>query len=164
MKEMNITRIKICPRCGKAYHEPPAISRKDNQTLICPDCGTREALESIDVDSKLDAKGVLVENSGVGESVKFALLFEFDGDVNAIRHVLYNCSASRPSIESETKEDTIEPGTETLSITADPRSDGLVKARTGDTTDAGTYLNWYKAVYTPTEEEPEETNGEDEGV
>ena len=89
---------------------------------------------------KLDAKGVLVENSGVGESVKFALLFEFDGDVNAIRHVLYNCSASRPSIESETKEDTIEPGTETLSITADPRSDGLVKARTGDTTDDRLFL------------------------
>ena len=61
-------------------------------------------------------------------------------------------------------EDTIEPGTETLSITADPPSDGLVKARTGDTTDAGTYANWYKTVYTPTEEEPEETNGEDESV
>lgn len=40
----------ICPRCGRAYYEPPALSRKDNQTLICPDCGTREALESIDVD------------------------------------------------------------------------------------------------------------------
>ena len=92
--------------------------------------------------------------------LKFALLFEFDGDVNAIRHVLYNCSASRPSIESETKEDTIEPGTETLSITADPRSDGLVKARTGDTTDAGTYANWYKTVYIPTEEEPKETSGQ----
>lgn len=62
------------------------------------------------------------------------------------------------------KEDTIEPGTETLSITADPRSDGLVKARTGDTTDSGTYTNWYKAVYTPTEEEPEEISGEDESV
>ena len=95
----------------------------------------------------LDDKGVLVENSGVGESVKFALLFEFDGDINAIRHVLYNCSASRPSIESETKEDTIEPGTETLSITADPRSDGLVKARTGDTTDKSAYDDWYKNVY-----------------
>lgn len=52
MKEINIIRIKICPYCGKTYHEPPAISRKDNQTLICPDCGTREALESIDVDCK----------------------------------------------------------------------------------------------------------------
>lgn len=97
----------------------------------------------------LDAKGVLVENSNTAESVKFALLFEFDGDIKAIRHALYNCTASRPSIESETKEDTIEPGTETLSLTADPRSDGLVKAKTGDSTDAATYANWYKAVYVP---------------
>ena len=89
------------------------------------------------------------------ESVKFALLFEFDGDVRAIRHVLYNCSASRPSIESETKEDTIEPGTETLSITADPRADGLVKARTGDTTDAAAYVEWYNNVYIPAEQEAE---------
>lgn len=101
----------------------------------------------------LDAKGVLVENSNVTESIKFALLFEFDGDVNSIRHVLYNCSASRPSIASETKEDTIQPGTESLSVTADPRSDGLVKARTGDTTDQAAYADWYKSVYEPTEKE-----------
>ena len=106
---------------------------------------------------KKDDKGVLIEKSNVAESVKFALMFEFDGDVNAIRHVLYNCSASRPSIESETKEDTIEPGTETLSLTADPRSDGLVKARTGDTTDQTTYDNWYKTVYTPVETEEEQS-------
>ena len=105
----------------------------------------------------LDSKGVLVEKSDNKESVKFALLFEFDGDVNCIRHVLYNCTSSRPSIESETKEDTIEPGTETLSITADPRADGLVKARTGDTTDAATYAGWYQTVYLPTE-----ANGEGE--
>ena len=99
----------------------------------------------------LDEKGVLVERSDVSESVKFALLFEFDGDVNAIRHVLYNCSASRPSIESQTKEENVEPGTETLTLTADPRADGLVKARTGDTTDDETYSGWYKAVYVATE-------------
>ena len=99
----------------------------------------------------LDAKGVLVENSLTAESVKFALLFEFDGDVKAIRHALYNCTASRPSIESQTKEDTIEPGTETLSLTADPRADGLVKAKTGDTTDKTTYDNWYKTIYVPTQ-------------
>ena len=52
MKEISITQIKICPRCGQVYHEPPALSRIDNQTPICPDCGTREALESMDVDQE----------------------------------------------------------------------------------------------------------------
>lgn len=118
----------------------------DLQIALIPEWFRTEILQEA-----LDSKGVLVESSNVTESVKFALLFEFDGDVNAIRHVLYNCSASRPSIESETKEDTIEPGTETLSITADPRADGLVKARTGDTTDKAAYDNWYKTVYVPTE-------------
>ena len=97
-----------------------------------------------------DSNGVLIERSDVTESVYFALLFEFDGDVNAIRHVLYNCTASRPSIESQTKESSIEPGTETLALTADPREDGLVKSRTGDETSTATYNNWYKNVYVPT--------------
>ncbi len=50
-KETNqITRV--CPLCGGSYKAVPAISRVDNQTLICPDCGTRQALESIGVDEK----------------------------------------------------------------------------------------------------------------
>ena len=49
MKNENIARIRICPRCGKPYSAPPALSRTDNETLFCPDCGTREALESIGV-------------------------------------------------------------------------------------------------------------------
>lgn len=118
----------------------------DLEIALIPEWFRTEILQE-----KLDSNGVLVERSDVTESVKFALLFEFDGDVNAIRHVMYNCSTSRPSIESETKEDTIEPGTEKLSITADPRADGLVKARTGDTTSQAAYANWYKTVYTPTE-------------
>ena len=36
---------RYCPICGKMYSERPALSRKDNQTEICPDCGMREALE-----------------------------------------------------------------------------------------------------------------------
>ena len=90
-----------------------------------------------------------MEKADHAESVKFALLFEFDGDERAIRHVMYNCSASRPSIESSTKEETIEPGTETLPLTADPREDGLVKSRIGDTTAKATYDGWYQSVYVP---------------
>lgn len=36
----------ICPLCGASYDEPPALSR-DGKTLICPDCGIREALTTI---------------------------------------------------------------------------------------------------------------------
>lgn len=35
-----------CPICGKVFTDPPALSRKDNKTQICPDCGTFEALEA----------------------------------------------------------------------------------------------------------------------
>ena len=103
---------------------------------------------------ELDSNGVLVEKATITSTESFALLFEFDGDVKAIRHVLYNCSASRPSIESETKEESISPGTEKLSLTADPREDGLVKLRTGDTTQDTVYQNWYKSVYVPTGQAP----------
>lgn len=37
--------VRICPKCGKEYRGRPALSRDDNATAICPDCGTREALE-----------------------------------------------------------------------------------------------------------------------
>ena len=49
MRENKIILISVCPRSGQAYREHPALSRLDNETLICPDCGTREALDSIGV-------------------------------------------------------------------------------------------------------------------
>ena len=50
MKE-TMTRAAVCPRCGKVYTDRPAISRADDKTPICPDCGTRESLESIGIDT-----------------------------------------------------------------------------------------------------------------
>ena len=47
----DIEGSRVCPRCGRTYSGVPALSRMDNETLICPDCGTREALESIGVDA-----------------------------------------------------------------------------------------------------------------
>ena len=97
-----------------------------------------------------DTKGVFIETNLNPSPVYFAMLFEFSGDVKEIRHVLYNCSVgTRPNLESSTKEDTIEPGTETLAISADPRDDGLIKARSGDDTDSAVYNAWYDSVYIP---------------
>ena len=102
----------------------------------------------------LDDNSVLVESANV-ETANFALLFEFDGDVKKIRHVLYNCSAARPNIESATNEEEIEVQTETLAITAAPLANGYVKARTGDSTTDTVYTGWYPSVYMPTVTDPE---------
>ena len=48
----NVRQIRVCPLCGKTYGEAPSLSRTDNETLICPDCGTRQALESIGIDAE----------------------------------------------------------------------------------------------------------------
>lgn len=48
----------------------------------------------------------------------FALLFQFEGDDKATRHILYNCKATRPSLASQTTDTTIEPVTETMDLTA----------------------------------------------
>lgn len=95
-----------------------------------------------------DSNQVLVENAN-SETGSFALLFEFDGDVKKIRHVMYNCSASRPTIESKTNEEDKEVQTETLTIKARPMANGYVKAKTGDATIESVYTNWYKTVYEP---------------
>lgn len=100
---------------------------------------------------ELDSNKVLVENANV-ETANFALLFEFDGDVKKIRHVLYNCAASRPSIESQTNEDEIEVQTETIALTATPLANGYVKAKTGDDTTDAVYQGWYGEVYLPAAE------------
>ena len=117
--------------------------------------------ESFRVDvlhEKLDDNNVLIEDSNV-ETANFALLFEFDGDVRKIRHVLYKCAASRPSIESQTNEDEIEVKTEKLSLKATPLANGYVKAKTGDDTTDAVYQNWYSDVYIPSETESEVTEG-----
>ena len=98
----------------------------------------------------LMANKVLIESSN-SETANFALLFEFDGDQKKIRHVMYNCSAARPTLEGETNEESREVQPETLSIQARPLPNGNVKARTGEETTKETYDGWYKSVYMPTE-------------
>ena len=115
------------------------------ETAIVPDWFRQQFLGEAK-----DIHNVLVEKSDADEDIRFALLFQFAGDVKAIRHVIYNVSASRPSVSGKTKENAKTPETETMNITADPREDGLVKCRTADDTDNATYNGWYNAVYVPT--------------
>ena len=121
----------------------------DLELAMIPESFRTDALKE-----QLDDKGVLIENAQV-ELAAFALLFEFDGDQRHIRHVLYNCSASRPGIEGKTNEESREVQTEKLTIKAAPLANGMVKAKTGDTTDATVYNDWYKAVYMPAAAESE---------
>ena len=100
------------------------------------------------LNESLDDNGVLVENSD-SELNAFALLFEFDGDQRHIRHVLYNCSASRPGIEGKTNEEEKEVQTETITLKATPLASGIVKAKSGNTTNLSIYNTWYNAVYLP---------------
>ena len=95
-----------------------------------------------------DSQGVLLEDVNA-ELEHFALLFEFDGDKRHIRHVMHNCTASRPKIEGKTNEEKKEVQTEALSLTATPLASGIVKAKTSDETSQEAYDNWYQAVYLP---------------
>ena len=41
---------KICPVCGGPLTAHPALSRRDNKTEVCPDCGIRQALSDFGMD------------------------------------------------------------------------------------------------------------------
>ena len=99
-----------------------------------------------------DRNGIMVEYSGE-PTVEFALLFQFEGDVNKTRHCIYRCTAARPSVAGATTEASITPQTETLEITSMPRiSDKLVKSKCEDT-QTTQYDSWFTTVYIPTFEE-----------
>jgi len=98
-----------------------------------------------------DANGLLYEDADA-DLPHFALMFQFKGDNHGVRHVLYNCVASRPSIAGHTTEGSNEPQTESVDITASPvyfsgvgKNVSKLRACEGDTG----YSGWYTSVVTP---------------
>lgn len=104
----------------------------------------------------LDNKGILIEDAN-SAPVHFALLFQFEGDQQATRHVMYNCVATRANSEGATKSESIEPQTESVTISASTiyvstlgTGMDIVKAESATSTDSTTYNSWYSSVYVPT--------------
>lgn len=99
---------------------------------------------------KEDANNVMFEDANVLPK-KIALLFEFSGDKESTRHVLYDVTVSRPGVSGQTKGASIEVQPESFDIVAGPNPfTGYVKAKVGpgaDTEPSTEYTGFFTAVY-----------------
>ena len=101
----------------------------------------------------LDTNKNLVELDDVN-IVKFALGFQIDGDEKGKFFWFYNCSAYRPTVSGQTKEESIEVQTETLNFTnkPDPRitvdEKHPVNIKSGEESTA-TAATWFQSVQLP---------------
>lgn len=76
----------------------------------------------------VDTNGAIFESAD-DANARFALMGEIEGDVKKRRFIYYECTATRPSAEMNTIEESKEPQTDTISITMAPRSsDKVIKA------------------------------------
>ena len=127
------------------YYMAPAVNggySGDLNLAITPD----DFLKQI-MGQDQDANGVVYEKAD-DTIARFALLFQAQGDSNNRRFCFYDCTATRPSNEHSTKEDTISPNTETISIRMNPRTtDKMVKCYIDETAENKTaYDAWFSAV------------------
>ena len=95
-----------------------------------------------------DTNGALFESSD-DVNARFALMGEIDGDARKRRFIYYDCTATRPSAEMNTVEESKEPQTDTISITMAARSsDNVIKAVIEPSTEnQGIYDTFFKKVY-----------------
>ena len=135
---------------NEVYYSAPGTSSYEGTLTLAkvPDGFLIDILGEV-----LDATdGVQTEVDGAKTS-NFALLFQFEGDVNGTRHLFYNCSASRPSVASKTGK---EIGTTELAFTASAKpaesanDKSIVKAKTTGSTTTAVYNAWFDAVYVKT--------------
>lgn len=75
-----------------------------------------------------DKNGALIESAD-DINARFALMGEIEGDAKKRRFIYFDCTATRPSAEMNTVEESKEPQTDTISITMAARStDNAIKA------------------------------------
>ena len=44
IKHLSDGAMKLCPKCEGIYTDYPSLSRRDNETYICNECGMKEAM------------------------------------------------------------------------------------------------------------------------
>ena len=95
-----------------------------------------------------DSNGALFENAD-DVNARFALMGEIEGDVKKRRFCYFDCTATRPSAEMNTKEENTDPKTDKISITMAPRSsDRAVKVVIEPTAEnKAVYETFYTKVY-----------------
>ena len=132
---------------NEVYYSAPGTSSYEGTLTLAkvPDGFLVDILGEV-----LDATdGVQTEIDGA-KTANFALMFQFEGDNSGVRHLFYNCSASRPSVASKTGK---EIGATELAFTASAKPSesandkAIVKAKTTGSTTTAVYNAWFDAVY-----------------
>ncbi len=129
---------------GVVYYQSASNSgyEGDLEVALIPDSFRTDVLGEV-----ADTNKVLFENvAATGKP--FAFGFQIDGDAGPTLYWFFNCTATRPNVESETTEDTIEPGTDTLSISCTSDENGDVRAKTVPEVTEDITSGWFDEVYT----------------
>lgn len=96
-----------------------------------------EEIDKMIFNTVITEEGNLAEDANVLPN-NVALMFQFEGDVSATKHIFYKVVFARPNVEGETKEESTDPKTTSMDITAIPveKDDHQwvkAKCRKGDT-------------------------------
>lgn len=103
-------------------------------------------------------EGMIVELASVPETQAY-IMFQFEGDKNATKYIIYNATFSRPDMEGSTKEDTTEPNTTTIPFTTVPLVTdfgNIVRAKVPST--ATNYATFFTTAPTVPTEKAEQSN------
>lgn len=117
----------------------------------------------VDDTFKVDCLGEIVdETTGIQYEVSdatpahFAIVGEFKGDTENIRWIFYNCTAARPNVAGDNKDNMKEPDQEAITVTAGPlpitinnTEVNVVRGGITPTGNSTTYNAWLTQVCIP---------------
>ena len=58
--------METCPKCKGNFKRLLALSRIDNKTMICDECGTKEALDALGLIEGSSMRSAIIEASRKG--------------------------------------------------------------------------------------------------